>query len=341
MSMPDYLRKLRKKIGNDLLLLPAAAIVAFDEQGRILSGKHIETEKWLIPGGIVEPYEFPADTAVREMWEETGLLVEPIRVIGVYGGPEFHVTYANQDEVSYLATVFEGRVVDGEIRPDGDEFSELAYFSQHDLAELALPPWMPIVLDAVFGGGSGTHFETPTWKPPANGIRKGGMSDYIRQVRKKIGNDMLVMPAVGGVIFNKQGHLLLQQRSDDGQWHPPAGAIDPHESPADAVVREVWEETGLLVEPTRVTGIYNGTEFYLTYPHGDQCAVFSIMFECCVIGGQMSPDGIESLDVRYFDLKNLAGNFLPERWQRRVADAVNKNILSHFDQPTWQPSAAL
>jgi 8-oxo-dGTP pyrophosphatase MutT (NUDIX family) len=71
-----------------------------------------------------------ADAAVREMWEETGLLVEPVRIPGVYGGPEFQVTYSNGDKVSYLMIVFECRVTGVTIRPDRVETLELGYFSR-------------------------------------------------------------------------------------------------------------------------------------------------------------------------------------------------------------------
>jgi 8-oxo-dGTP pyrophosphatase MutT (NUDIX family) len=338
--MSDYLRRLREKVGNELLMMPAVAVIIFDEQGRILVGKHRETERWVTPGGGVDPHEIPADAAVREMWEETGLLVEPIRVIGVYGGPEFHITYANGDEVSCLAIVFECRIIEGTMQPDNIELTELMYVSQTDLASLELPAWMHCVLTDVFDNSNQTRFNAPTWNPPANGFPKGGISKHIRRLREKIGHDLLSLPIVGGLIYNEQGHILLQKRSDNGQWEPPEGVVEPDESPADAVVREVWEETGLVVESARVTGVYGGPEFYHTFPNGDQCALFSITFECQVIGGRMRPDGIESLDVRYFAPQEIIGDFLPKCWQRRMADALKGQAVTHFDPPIWQPPVA-
>jgi ADP-ribose pyrophosphatase YjhB (NUDIX family) len=100
------------------------------------------------------------------MWEETGLQVEPVRLLGVYGGPEFHVTYANGDEVSYLMIVFECRVVGGSMRPDGVEALEVRYFPQADLTRLALPPWAKVVLPDVFADRAGARFKPPAWQPP-------------------------------------------------------------------------------------------------------------------------------------------------------------------------------
>ena len=103
------------------------------------------------------------------MWEKTGLLVEPTRVLGVYGGPEFQVTYSNGDEVSYLMIVFECRVIGGTMRPDRVETLELGYFSQADLPKLTLPPWAHVVLADVFADRGRTRFKAPTWKPPSTG----------------------------------------------------------------------------------------------------------------------------------------------------------------------------
>jgi 8-oxo-dGTP pyrophosphatase MutT (NUDIX family) len=67
------------------------------------------------PFGWIEPNEKPADAAVREMWEETALLVKLTRILGVYGAPEFLVTYGNEDRVTYIMTVFECEIYEGEL----------------------------------------------------------------------------------------------------------------------------------------------------------------------------------------------------------------------------------
>lgn len=335
MAISDYLRHLRAKIGHDLVLVPAAAAIIFDDQGRVLLAKHTEGG-WGVVGGAVEPDEHPADAAVREAWEETGLLVEPVRVIGVYGGPQFHVTYPNGDEISCLGTAFECRVTGGSLRPDLHEVAELGYFSQAEAAGLGMSPLQRTILADAFGdqGAGEAKFKLPVWQPPADGVRKGGMSDYLRALRKKVGHDLLPMPAVGAIIRDEDGRILLQQRTDNGRWHPPAGALEPHEHPADAVVREVWEETGLLVEPVRVTGVYGGSDFYVTYPNGDQIVVYSVMFECRVVGGEASPDGIEVAALGYFAPEELTEDFLLKRWQRRVFDALGGQGPTYFEPPT-------
>ncbi len=169
MPISPYLHRLRECVGHELLLIPSVTTIVFDERRRLLLARHAEGGVWLAPGGSIEPNESPADAAVREMWEETGLLVEPVRVLGVYGGPGFQVTYANGDRVAYLMTVFECRVLGGETRPDGLETLELAYVSRAELETLNLAPWARAILPAVFQERAGAHFQPPTWKPPGVG----------------------------------------------------------------------------------------------------------------------------------------------------------------------------
>jgi 8-oxo-dGTP diphosphatase len=327
----DYLRRLRRRVGNELLLMPSVTVINHDEQERVLLVRDAEAGTWVLPGGSIDPHERPAEAAVREMQEETGLLVEPLRVQGVYGGPAFHVTYANRDEVSYTMVAFECRVAGGEMRPDGVETRDLAYFARANLSTPEVPPWVRTVLAG--GSGRGTHFRAPTWVPPADGRPQGGMPDYVRRLRRRIGNEQLIIPAAAGMIRDGQGRVLLQRRADDGSWTPPGGLVEPHEPPADTVVREVWEETGLLVEPVRVTGVYGGPDFYVTYANGDRLAVVSIVFACQIVGGQARTDGLETAAVDFFAPEALAGDFLPRRWRRRTAHALASGAWAHFDPP--------
>jgi len=203
--MPDYIQRLRAKVDHDLLLITSVTIIVYDDEERILFIKHAEGDVWVAPGGSVEPPESLADTAVREMWEETGLLVEPLRVLGLYSGPEFLVTYRNSDQVTYQMIVFEARVLGGVLRANGEETKAVAYLSQTEVAGLAIPPWMHTILPDLFARRPQASFQQPAWQPPADGIRKAGMSEYVRQLRHKVGNELVLTPCVLGWYLMTKG----------------------------------------------------------------------------------------------------------------------------------------
>lgn len=165
MALSGHLRELRKKIGHDLLVLPSAAVALYDDQKRVLAGLHSDRKIWVMPGGLIEPEETPSDGAVRETFEETGLIVELTSVLGVYGGKELLVDYANGDRASYVGTIFRGVIVGGTLRPDAEEILELRYFSRSELLAVPHARWMDIALEAIFSERASADFQRPSWKP--------------------------------------------------------------------------------------------------------------------------------------------------------------------------------
>jgi ADP-ribose pyrophosphatase YjhB (NUDIX family) len=167
----EYVQHLRTIVGsNELLQIPSVSIALRDAQGRVLLVRHSEGDVWLLPGGAIEPTELPADAAVREMFEETGLLVRLTHLIGVFGGPEFVVHYRNGHRTSYVMVVFAAEHVAGAQRPDGAEVLEVRFVAECDAAPLPKAPWVPEVLDAVFGRGHTRGFRPPTWNHPSGDV---------------------------------------------------------------------------------------------------------------------------------------------------------------------------
>jgi len=83
------------------------------------------------------------------------------------------------------------------------------------------------------------------------------ISTYYKQIREKVGSDLIFMPSVAAIIKNEQGEILFQYPGGEF-WSLPAGAIEPGETPEEAVVREVWEETGLRVQVKEIKGFLEG-----------------------------------------------------------------------------------
>lgn len=138
---------------------------------------------------------------------------------------------------------------------------------------------------------------------PRRRKRGMGISPYVRELRGLIGTRLLLLPAVAALVRDGEGRILLQRRADDGRWNLPAGGIDPGESPDQAVVREVREETGLEVRATRVAGVFGGPgAFHHRYGNGDEVEFTAIVFECEIVGGALQGDGDETAELGWFPL---------------------------------------
>lgn len=158
MPMSGYLQQLREKIGHDLLLLPSAAVAVHDEQGRILLCLHSDRRIWVTPGGLIEPGEQPAAAAIRETWEETGLTVQITGILGVYGGEDLIIDYANGDKAAYIGIIFRGKVTGGTLKPDGDEILETRYFTREELLQTPHSKWLDTAMHVLFSPDAKPHF---------------------------------------------------------------------------------------------------------------------------------------------------------------------------------------
>ncbi len=122
----EYWQYLRQKVGHDKIILNCAGGAIFNEKGQVLLQKRSGSGLWGFPSGMMELGESLEETAVREIFEETGLEVKVMRLIEVYS--KYSDEYANGDKSKPIAALFECRVVGGKPISSNDETLELEYF---------------------------------------------------------------------------------------------------------------------------------------------------------------------------------------------------------------------
>lgn len=151
---------------------------------------------------------------------------------------------------------------------------------------------------------------------------------FIVALRKKIGHDLLLLPGVSGVVFNDAGHVLLVRAVATGRWMPIGGCVEPGEEPADCIVREIREETGVTAVPERIVSV--DALGHVVYPNGDECRFLTTTFRCRAISGTAHVADEESHDVRYFAPDALPADLAPHH-RRRIDQALADLPSAAFD----------
>ncbi|MFF8380229.1 NUDIX domain-containing protein [Streptomyces sp. NPDC015661] len=152
-----------------------------------------------------------------------------------------------------------------------------------------------------------------------------GTPDFIRELRKTAGHQLLFLPGVSAVVFDDRGRVLLGKRADNGLWALVGGIVDPGEQPADAVVREVHEETAVHCVPERIL-LVETLRKPVVYPNGDICQYLDVAFRCRAVGGAARVNDDESTEVGWFEVDRL-----PE--MKRFSYLRIEKALA--DEPTW------
>lgn len=135
MGRVDYYDDATAPAANSLV--PAASAVVVDAQGRLLLHRRRDNDLWALPGGAMEAGESIADTAVREVHEETGYDVRPLYVVGVYSDPKHVFAYDDGEVRQEFSVCIACELVSGEAAVS-DESHEVAWFAADDVRGLPM-----------------------------------------------------------------------------------------------------------------------------------------------------------------------------------------------------------
>jgi 8-oxo-dGTP pyrophosphatase MutT (NUDIX family) len=120
-------------------MVPAAGVLACDEDSRVLLQRRRDTGQWAIPMGKQEFGETVAECAIRETREETGVTVEVTGLLGIYSDPGHIVAYSDGEVRQEYEVILLGRPVSGQPEAN-DEASDVGWFTIAELDGLDIHP---------------------------------------------------------------------------------------------------------------------------------------------------------------------------------------------------------
>jgi len=160
------------------------------------------------------------------------------------------------------------------------------------------------------------------------------VEEWLKHVGEGVTGYVTPKIAIGAVVGNERGEILLVQRSDSGLWLYPTGWADVGYSASEVAVKEVFEETGIEVEPVRLIAVLDGLRRGFT-----KVPLYSLVFHCRVLGGNLRSHALECLDVGWF-----AADALPEPlagaqgWASLAFRAIRgEKVDVLFDEPRQPP----
>ena len=112
-----------------------------------------------------------------------------------------------------------------------------------------------------------------------------------------------IVPAARAVILDDRGRILLIRRGDNKQWALPAGGMEPGESVTECMAREIWEETGLVVESSVAFAIYSEPRF--TAPTRPEAQLLTVGYRVDEWRGDLQTTTDETDDARWFTVEEL------------------------------------
>ena len=136
--------------------------------------------------------------------------------------------------------------------------------------------------------------------------------------------------AIGIIVTNDDGKILLVQRADSLIWLYPTGWADVGYSPSEVAIKEVEEETGIHCEPVRLLGVIDGQRMGFT-----RFGMYMLLFHARATGGTLKAHPLETADVGWFSLDDLPHPSPGSVWWGPAASEAmaGNDAPPFFDQP--------
>ena len=131
--MEDYIKKVRKIIGHEPMLLPHAIVVIFDNEGKVLIETRADDGYLDFPGGTIDIGEEVEAAAKRELFEETGIIADELKLFNIYSGEITKYQYFNEDIIYGIDIVYLCYKYHGELKAQPEEVSELRFMKLDDI----------------------------------------------------------------------------------------------------------------------------------------------------------------------------------------------------------------
>lgn len=158
----------------------------------------------------------------------------------------------------------------------------------------------------------------------------GHVDEWMKSVGAGVAGYVTPKIAIGAVVGNDAGDILLVQRADSGVWLYPTGWADIGYSASEVAVKEVLEETGIEVEPVRLLAVLDGMRLGFT-----RIPLYSLVFHCKVVGGSLRCHPLECSDAGWFAEDRLPSPIAgADRWGPLAFAAIRGEPVDVlFDRP--------
>src|SRR4051812_8768981 len=156
------------------------------------------------------------------------------------------------------------------------------------------------------------------------------LGEWMKMVGEGVAGYVTPKIAVGAVVGNERGEILLVQRADSGIWLYPTGWADVGYSASEVAVKEVEGETGIVAVPERIIAVLDGLRLGFT-----SVPLYSLVFHCRAVGGELKAHPLETADVGWFPPHALPQPIVGvDRWGPQAFAAIRgEPVEVQFDRP--------